>query len=109
MTTITGFAKRNRGDFAAEGTGEIISYDNVRMFFVTDEDPDIIGSFAGEIKLRFENLSRLFGSAESSENFYKTLADYVGKKIVFHYMLTKKVPVLVSIEVLPPKSETKSA
>lgn len=109
MNQIVGMTQRKKGSFKNEG-GEEISYDNVVFYFISDENPDINGCTAGEVKIKFENLSGIFGSDKSSEDFYgNDVLGFIGKYVSFNFMMTNKVPVLSGIRLAdPPVKSDKS-
>ena len=72
-----------------QGSFEGISFDNVLLYIISDDDPDIVGMTGSELKIKRSDMERIFGNL--------TPEDILDKEIELYYSLTKDKPKLKKI------------
>lgn len=82
MTKCIGYTQK-------QGSFEGISFDNILLYIVSDDDPDIVGMTGSEIKIKRSDAERILGNLQPS--------DLLNKEIELFYSLTKDKPKLRKI------------
>lgn len=72
-----------------QGSFESIVYDNIHLFLISNDDPDVIGFSVSELKIKRSDWDRLVGSL--------TPSDLLDKEIELLYSLQKDKPKLKTI------------
>ena len=72
-----------------QGSFEGITFDNILLYIVSDDDPDITGMTGSELKIKRSDAERILGGLQPS--------DLLNKEIELFYSLTKDKPKLRKI------------
>lgn len=68
--------QEKKGTFVPDGKTESVSFDNVMIYYITDDNPDIVGYFGKELKCKNSKVRKI--------NFNEW-SEIIGKEIIFHY------------------------
>jgi len=84
-----------------QGSGEIdgknLTWDNLVIHFISDNDTSVSGCTAGTIKVKWEKVADILGISLAN------LESIIGKKCDFDYVLIGSKPVLSAIRLLSDK------
>lgn len=121
MQRIIGFTPRNKGQFTDEQTGRLIDFDNVVIHLIDNENSEVVGSSADQLKVKYDDLPGYFDSKKNPDQFYgEDLAGLVGRYVRYRVALKKNKAMITGLileETLtkndvsgdtPPKDDAKS-
>lgn len=89
MFECTGIQQK-KGSFQ-DDHGKTIDYDNVLIFYLTDENPEVLGFMTKELKVS-KRIVHPIG--------FEDWEDLIGKQIGFHYNIFTGTPKLDGVELL---------
>lgn len=81
----------NRKGSFTDDKGKNVEYDNIMFSFVTDENPNVLGYQAAELKI---------GRSKVETINFRDWTECVGKEINFIYALTRGTPVLSGVKIV---------
>lgn len=83
--------QEKKGTFVPDGKTETVSFDNVMIYYITDDNPDIVGYFGKELKCKNSKVRKI--------NFDEW-SEIIGKEIIFHYNIFGANPVLDGVQIV---------
>lgn len=89
MFEVIGLQEKS-GEFE-DDHGKTIKYDNIMLYYVTDENPDIIGFFGKEQKIARAKVKLLNA---------KDWSELLGKQIEFNFSMFTGTPVLSGVKII---------
>lgn len=111
MTKFIGF-KRKNGNFTNKDTGEVVTYDNYDLYFITGNVPDIIGYYPSEYRVKGNVIRQVLGiEAKSGDDFiFDILYDMLNKEVMLSVLSVDEKPVVTGLMVIPsPSVDTKNS
>ena len=89
--------QERKGSFQ-DDKGREVEYDNVMLYYVTNDNPDILGYFGKEMKVNNKKVEKI--------NF-KNWEECIGKVLDFHYNMFGTTPTLDGIKIVGDGKVTK--
>lgn len=80
-----------KGSFTPDGKKEEVAYDNIMVYYVTDDNPDVFGFYGVEIKIPRARVQMI--------NF-SDWKEIVGKQIEFVYNIFTGTPRLTGVKII---------
>lgn len=80
-----------KGTFVPDGKKEEVSFDNIMVYYVTDDNPEIMGFYGVELKVQRARVKNI--------NF-EDWSEIVGKQIDFVYNIFSGTPRLTGIKIV---------
>lgn len=100
MIKIVGFQHRE-GDFTDERTKRDVSYNNAVLFYFSDCVRNVVGCYAGEIKIPFEQCKAVTGYD------YSEFPVFLNKTVDLFYVPVGKRQQLSSIRIIDEPEQAK--
>lgn len=104
-TKFIGF-KRKNGTFTNEKTGELVSFDNYDLYFITGSVPDIVGYYPSEYRVKGNIIRQILGydSKVGDDIVLSGLHDMVNKDVLLSVLSVDDKPVVTGLMLCtPPK------
>ena len=86
MIKVVGFETK-KGSFTNQQTGEVIDYDNLIIYYVSDLKEEVEGLYSSEIKIKSKDIKKILGDIKPSEMINKEIIPYyipVGNSVVLN-------------------------
>lgn len=85
MTKFIGW-RFSKGTYTPEGSDKSIDYDNVNLHMYTDEDPDVNGCSVSVLKIKRQNMGKLFDIVQTDAAIEDTLNMYLDNEVELTYI-----------------------
>lgn len=102
-TKFIGF-KRKKGSFTNEKTGELVSYDNYSLYFITGGVPDIVGYYPSDYKIKGDVICQVLGldSRAGDNAVIQHLQSLVNNDVVLTVLNVDDKPVITGLSLAVP-------
>lgn len=96
--------KRKNGSFTNEKTGEVVSYDNYDLYFITGGVPEITGYYPSSYKIKGNSVRQILGmNAQVGDNeVLATLSRMVNKDVLLSVLNVDDKPFVTELLLVNP-------
>lgn len=77
MVKVIGYETK-KGTFSNEKTGEVIDYDNINIYTITDQNKNVVGCSSSSIKIKSKEFEAITGC--------KSPNDLIDKEVMLNYI-----------------------
>ncbi len=88
MIKVVGFETK-KGSFTNQQTGEVIDYDNLIIYYVSDLKKEVEGLYSSEIKIKSKDIKKILGDLNPSDLLDEEIIPYyipVGNSVVLYHI-----------------------
>lgn len=91
MVKVIGYEVK-KGTFTNDKTGEVIDYDNINLYTITDQHTNVVGCSSSVLKIKSKDFEKITG--------HKTPENLIEKEVTLNYIPVGNNVVLSSISVV---------
>lgn len=108
MTKFIGY-KRKKGNFTNKDTGEVVTYDNYDLYFITGSVPDIIGYYPSEYRVKGNAICQVLGfESNTGDNIIlNCLFEMLNKEVLLSVLNVDDKPVVTGLGLFNSPKVTK--